>query len=138
MMEKTWEELYEAARKKLNTKELSPFIQIGDSSCAVLGSNNKIYTGINIKSITSLNSSAEKNAIAAMLNDKEKVLKKMVILNELEEVITPSEEYFNYLMELNDNIEDIEVLVDYKKKEIKKLSELLPDWWGTYRVKKGQ
>lgn len=136
-MEKIWTELYKAAKNKLNTKEVSPFIMYGNSSCAILGGNDKIYTGINVDSTTSVNSSAEKNAIVAMLGDGEHILKKMVILNELEEVITPSDEYFSYLLELNEDINDIEVLINYEKKEIKKLVDLLPDWWGTYRIKKG-
>lgn len=135
-MERIWNELYKAAKSKLNTKEISPFIEFGNSSCAILGSNDKIYTGINVKSSTSINSSAEKNAVVNMFNDGEHKLKKMVILNELEEVIAPSDEYFGYLLELNDDINDIEVLVSYEKKEVKKMVDLLPDWWGTYRVKK--
>ncbi|HAB66203.1 MAG TPA: hypothetical protein DCE23_02425 [Firmicutes bacterium] len=135
-MERIWNELYRAAKSKLKGKEISPFIEYGNSSCAILGGNDKIYTGINVKSSTSINSSAEKNAIVAMLNDGEHVLKKMVLLNELEEVIEPSDEYYGYLLELSNGIDDIEVLVNYEKKEIKKMVDLLPDWWGTYRVKK--
>lgn len=135
-MERIWNELYKAAKSKLKGKEISPFIEYGNSSCAILGGNDKIYTGINVKSSTSINSSAEKNAIVAMLNDGEHVLKKMVLLNELEEVIEPSDEYYGYLLELSNGVDDIEVLVNYEKKEIKKMVDLLPDWWGTYRVKK--
>lgn len=137
-MERSWKELYKAAKQKLHTKELSPLIEFGNSSCAILGSNDIIYTGISIKSTTSINSSAEKNAIVAMFNDGEATIKRMVILNELEEVITPSDEYFGYLLELNSNIDEVEVLVNYEKKEVKKLVELLPDWWGTYRIKKAR
>lgn len=132
-MDYLWLELYENAKEKLNASCISPFIEYGNNSCAILGSNNKIYSGISITSNSNINCSAEKSAITSMLNDNEKVIKRIVILNELEEIIYPSEDSLEYLLELCINAEDLEVLVDLDKKVIKKLSDLLPDWWGTYR-----
>lgn len=135
-MEKIWHELYKAARKKLKTHEIPPFIEAGTNACALLTESGKMYTGISITSNTNINTSAEKSAIIAMFNDDEYTIQKMVILNELEEVITPSLECFDYLMELGVSEEKIEVLVNYEKKEILPLKELIPSWWGTYRNKK--
>lgn len=135
-MNKIWHDLYNLAKAKINALSISPFIEYGNNVCAILGKNNKIYCGISITSNTNINCSAEKSAITLMINDNEKSIKKIVILNELEETISPSEDNLEYLMELCDDPNDIEVLIDYDKEIIKKLPELLPDWWGTYRNNK--
>lgn len=132
-MEQIWTELYNSAKSKINTKEIKPFIEYGNNSCAVLSQSNKIYTGISITSTTAINSNAEKSAITTMLNNGELGLKKMVILNELEEVLLPTEECLEYLLEMNANPDEIEILADYEHEKIIKLSETIPDWWGTYR-----
>lgn len=135
-MEKSWSSLYKEAKKKLDVQSIPPFIEYGNSSCAILTDNDKIYTSINIASNTNIGSNAERNAIALMLNDNEKVIKKMVILNELEETILPSVDCIEYLLEFTNNPEDLEILVDYEKKEIVTLKDIIPEWWGTYRNKK--
>lgn len=135
-MDRIWQELYRIAKDKISALSISPFIEYGNNVCAILGENNKIYCGLSITSNTNINCSAEKSAITLMINDNEKRIKKLVILNELEETINPSEDSLEYLLELCDNPNDIEVLVDYDKKIIKRLPELLPDWWGTYRNNK--
>jgi cytidine deaminase len=134
-MEKVWNELVLSARKRIDTQKIDPFIEYGHIACSILTNQNHIYTAINIKSNTEINSSAEKNAISMMLNNGEKIIKKMVIVNELEEIIKPSEECFDYLLELGEEFGDIEVLMDEKKGTIKQLKDILPDWWGTYRIK---
>ena len=35
-----------------------------------------------------------------------------------------------YMMQLSDESENIEILKDLEKKEIVKLKELIPVWWG--------
>ncbi len=135
-MDSIWTTLYKEAKDKLNASSISPFIEYGNNSCAILGENNKIYCGINITSNTSISNSAEESAIMSMLNDKENKIKKMVILNELEEVITPSDICFDYLLEFCQNPDEVEILVDFNKKKVCKLSELIPEWWGTFRNRK--
>lgn len=135
-MEKSWSSLYKEAKSKINVQDIPPFIESGNISCAILSSNNNIYTGVNISSNTSLSSSAERNAIATMLNNGEKSIKKMIILNELEELIRPSEDCLEYLFDLCEDIDDTEVLIDYDSKEALTIRELIPNWWGTYRNKK--
>lgn len=135
-MEKTWSNLYKEAKKRINVQTISPFIETGNISCAIESANNNLYFGINIATNTDLHSSAEKNAITMLINSGENKIKKMVILNELEELIPPSEDCMEYLLELCDNPEDTEILINYEKKEIVSLSDLIPSWWGTYRNKK--
>lgn len=135
-MDKIWTTLYKEAKKRIQVKNVPPFIEYGNHVCAILSGNDNIYHGVSVTSSTAINSNAEKNAILMMFNEGETVLKKMVILNELEEVIPPTEDCLYYLIELNCDLDSIEILLDYEKEEITTLRNLLPDWWGTYRNKK--
>ena len=135
-MEKIWTELYKEAKKRINVKQVLPFIEYGNHVCTIESGKGNIYHGVSVTSTTSLDSNAEKNAILMMFNEGETVIKKMVILNELEEVIPPTEDCLNYLIELNCDINSVEILLNYEKEKITTLRNLLPDWWGTYRNKK--
>ena len=132
-MEKVWSLLYKEAKSKLSAKEVSVFFTLGNTACAILGSNNKIYAGSNISSNSIISCSAEKSAVIEMFNDGEYVIDKMVLLNELEEVILPSDGSLEYLLELNPEFGNIDILVDYEKEKVIKLRQLIPKWWGTYR-----
>ena len=135
-MDKVWTTLYKEAKKRINVKDVPPFIEYGNNVCTILSGKDNIYYGVSVTSTTAIHSNAEKNAILMMFNQGETTLKKMVILNELEEVIPPTEECLNYLVELNSDLDSIEILVDYEKEKVSTLRELLPNWWGTYRNKK--
>lgn len=135
-MDKIWTTLYKEAKKRIKVKNVPPFIEYGNHVCTILSGEDNIYHGVSVTSSTAINSNAEKNAILMMFNEGETVIKKMVILNELEEVIPPTEDCLNYMIELNTDLDSIEVLLDYDKEEVTTLRNLLPDWWGTYRNKK--
>lgn len=135
-MEKIWHDLYKKAKNSINVQSIPPFIEYGNNSCAIESASNEIYTGISIASNTAVGCSAEKSAITSMLNAGENKIKRIVILNELEEVILPSIESLEYLIELTDKQEELEILLDYEKKEIVTLKDIIPEWWGTYRNKK--
>lgn len=135
-MDKIWTTLYKEAKKRIKVKNVPPFIEYGNHVCTILSGEDNIYHGVSVTSSTAINSNAEKNAILMMFNEGETVIKKMVILNELEEVIPPTEDCLNYMIELNTDLDSIEVLLDYDKEEVTTLKNLLPDWWGTYRNKK--
>ncbi len=132
-MERIWSSLYENAKKNLVSKEISDFITTGNTSCALLGHNNKIYSGSSITSNSVISCSAEKSAVINMFNDHEYIIDKMVVLNELEEIIMPSDNSLEYLLELNPDYGNIDILVDLEKDKVLKLKDLIPKWWGTYR-----
>lgn len=132
-MEEIWKKLYDYAKNKIYSKELSPYISYGNTVCTIL-SNNKIYCGVNINSHSHIKSSAEKNAIIEMLNNGESKIEKMLIINELEEIIKPCKECFDLINSLDLDYHNIEVLVNLKPLKVVTLDELLPDWWGTLRL----
>lgn len=45
-------------------------------------------------------------------------------------VVSPCGACREYLMQLDKDIPDIEILTDNETKKIVKLKDLLPDWWG--------
>ena len=132
-MKKDWDVLYETALKQLKNTDIPPFIKVGESACCILTDTNNAYAGRSVTSTTSLNSCAEKNAMIAMLNNGEHEIKKMVILNELEELITPCTSCIENLLELSSKNNSIEILTELKGYKTIKLEELLPAWWGTYK-----
>lgn len=133
-MEKIWRELYKIAKTKIRAKEIKPFIEYGTSACAILSSKGNIYSGISVVSTTNLNVSAEKSAILEMLNNGEDKISKLLVINELEEVILPSLECLDYLKAflIDGNVEILKNL----EGEVVSYSDILPDWWGTYRNEK--
>ena len=134
-MERIWSTLIKTAKEKINSREINPFIEYGNNSCAILTDSNNIYSGVSIASNSTINTSAEKSAIVSMINNGENKIIKMVILNELEEIIPPSIECLDYLLELSPSYGTAEVLIN-ENGESKKIIDLLPDWWGTYRNSK--
>ena len=135
-MDRIWHSLYKEAKNRINSKRIPPFIEYGNNCCAILTTNNNIYTGTSIFSNTSLSSTAERSAITNMLNNGETTITRMLILNELEELIKPSPDCLDCLLELGTNYGDIEILLDAKDGTTAKLIDVLPVWWGTYRNKK--
>jgi len=129
-MEKIWTTLVKEAKNKIYTKEIPPFINYGNNACALITSENNIYTGISINSNSNIGCTCEKSAIINMLNNNETKIEKIVILNELEELIKPSIDCYDYLLELNP---DMEILID---NQIFLLKDILPDWYGTYYIQK--
>ena len=120
-----FDEIFNEAKKVLNVRELSPFVKIGNISC-VLVTNDNIYTGININ-----DSSAEYSAIVKMVNNGENVVKRIIVINELEEIIEPKLNEIEYLLSLSAANMNTEVIL--AKDKVVRLCDLLPDWFGTYR-----
>ena len=130
-MSKNFKDLYNVAISSNVSDSISPFISTGEIICVILSENNKIYKGINIIEDNKLKVSAEESAIASLLSSGDKKIKKMVIVNSLGEVIKPSNVTFNTIIDLAD---DLEVLIDSNTLETKKITELLPDYYGTFRI----
>lgn len=130
-MSKNFKDLYNIAISSSLSDSISPFISTGEIICVVLSEKNNIYKGINIVEDNKLKVSAEESAIASLLSSGDKKIKKMVIVNALGEVIKPSNSTFNIIIDLSD---DLEVLINAESLEAKKIEDLLPDYYGTFRV----
>ena len=130
-----WKELYKEANKNNHQKNISPFINAGYVTCVIESSKDKIYNGSNIVTSSKLSMCAETSAVANMVSNQDYVIRKMVIVNELGELLMPCENCMEYLMDFCDD-EDFEILVDAQKEKTIKFHDLLPDYWGTFRASK--
>ena len=65
-------------RKVQHERKLSPLIEVGSVSAAVLSAKGNIYTGVCIDTACSLGMCAERNAIANMITNGESQIIKIV------------------------------------------------------------
>ena len=129
----TWLSLYQEAKKVQNPRVVSPFIEAGGVSCALLTEDNNIYLGVCFDSACGLGMCAERNAIANMITHGEKKIKKIVAIMSNGEVGLPCGSCRELLMQLDQSNQYLEVLVSLETLETITLKELLPSWWGNNR-----
>jgi len=128
-----WNELYNAARKVQNGRTISPFIDAGGVAAAILTKQGNIYVGVCIDTASTLGMCAERNAIANMITNGEHQIDKVVAVMPDGKVGSPCGACREYMMQLDKNSGEIEILLDLESKKTVKLKELIPDWWGTSR-----
>ena len=126
----TWKELYDAAKEKLNPRTISPFIESGSVAAAVLTSRDNVYTGVCIDTACTLGMCAERNAIANMITNGESKIIKLVCVMSDGSVGSPCGACREYLMQLDKDSPNMEILVELKSEHVVTLAEILPDWWG--------
>ena len=129
-----WEELYEKAKNIRNSRDVSGMISAGGVGAAILTKNHNIYTGVCIDTASTLGMCGERNAIANMITNGENEIVKLVCVDSRGNVGSPCGACREYMMQLSKNSKNIEILKDINTKEIVKLEELIPDWWGYTRV----
>ena len=128
-----WEKLYNAARKVQNARTVSPFIEAGEVAAAVLTKDGNIYVGVCIDTASTLGMCAERNAIANMITNGESQIEKLVAIMPDGKVGSPCGACREYMMQLNKDSGEIEILLDYETRNTVRLKELIPDWWGKSR-----
>ena len=128
-----WDKLYQEALKVQNYRQISPFIDAGGVSSAILTKKGNIYVGVCIDTACSLGMCAERNAIANMITNGESQIEKIVAIMSNKKVGLPCGSCRELLMQLDQNSGEIEILIDLETKKTIKLKELLPNWWGNDR-----
>ncbi len=129
-----WEELYEKAKNVRNPRDVSGMISAGGVGAAILTKNHNIYTGVCIDTACTLGMCGERNAIANMITNGENEIVKLVCVDSKGNADLPCGACREYMMQLSKNSKDIEILKSITTKEIVRLEELIPDWWGSNRV----
>ena len=127
----TWDKLYIAARKVQHERKLSPLIEVGSVSAAVLSAKGNIYTGVCIDTACSLGMCAERNAIANMITNWESQIIKIVAVMPDGKAGMPCGACREFMMQLNRTAGEIEILCDYETKKVIHLKSLTPEWWNT-------
>lgn len=130
MDNKIWERLYNKAKTVQNPRIVSPFIEAGGVAAAILTDKGNIYVGVCIDTASTLGMCAERNAIANMITNGESKIDKVVAIMPNGKVGSPCGACREYMMQLDKNSCNIEILLDIESYETVKLKDLIPDWWG--------
>lgn len=125
-----WNKLYDAAVKVQNNRVISPFIEAGSVAAAILTKKGNIYVGVCIDTASTLGMCAERNAIANMITNGESQIDKVVAVMPDGRVGAPCGACREYMMQLDKDSGDIEILLDLDTKKTLKLKDLIPHWWG--------
>ncbi|MBQ3137291.1 MAG: cytidine deaminase [Clostridia bacterium] len=126
-----WEKLYNSAIKVQNSRTISPFVDAGGVAAAILTKKGNIYVGVCIDTASTLGMCAERNAIANMITNGESQIDKVVAVMSDGRVGSPCGACREYMMQLDKDSGEIEILMDLETKKTVKLKELIPNWWGT-------
>ena len=125
--------LYNAAVKVQNSRTISPFIDAGGVVEAILTKQGNIYVGVCIDTASTLGMCAERNAIANMITNGESQIDKVVAVMPDGRVGSPCGACREYMMQLDKDSGEIEILLDLDNQKTVKLKDLIPDWWGTHK-----
>lgn len=128
------DELYNAAVRVQNIRTISPFIDAGGVAAAILTKKGNIYVGVCIDTASALGMCAERNAIANMITNGESQIDKVVAVMPDGRVGSPCGACREYMMQLDKDSGDIEILLDLETQKTVRLRELIPDWWGYDRM----
>ena len=128
-----WNTLYNAARTVQNPRVISPFIEAGGVAAAILTKQGNIYVGVCIDTACTLGMCAERNAIANMITNGESRIDKVVAVMSDGSLGAPCGACREYMMQLDADSGEIEILLDLETQKTVRLKELTPHWWGTER-----
>ena len=128
-----WKKLYNEARRVQNARTISPFIDAGGVAAAILTKQGNIYVGVCIDTASTLGMCAERNAIANMITNGESQIDKVVAVMPDGRVGSPCGACREYMMQLDRDSGEIEILLELEGEKTVRLKDLIPDWWGRDR-----
>ena len=128
-----WNEMYNRAKQVQNPRTISPFIDAGGVAAAILTANNNIFVGVCIDTSSSLGMCAERNAIANMITHGESKITKVLAIMPDGKIGPPCGACREFMMQLDKDSKDIDVLMDKDTLETMKLGDLCPNWWTDSR-----
>ena len=128
-----WKKLYNAARQVQNRRIISPFIEAGGVAAAILTKQGNIYVGVCIDTACTLGMCAERNAIANMITNGESQIDKLVAVMGDGSLGAPCGACREYMMQLDKDSGEIQILLDLETEKTVRLKELIPNWWGADR-----
>ncbi len=130
MIDKVWEEMYEAAKSVLGSKVISDYVTAGEVSAAVMSKSGKIYTGVCIDTCSTLGICAERNAIFNMITNGEYEITRVLCIPPNEGKGAPCGACRELMTQLMPGkYKDIEIMIDYATDHVMTLGELTPEWW---------
>lgn len=129
-MDQHWEALYLAAKKALNPRVVSKFVEAGGVAAAVETVSGKIYVGVCVDTVCTLGICAERNAIFHMLSEGECEIRRVLAVGRRGNIMPPCgacRELMTQLMP--ERYGEIEIMVDLENETVVSLAALTPSWW---------
>ena len=134
-----WEKLYEKARKEYHPEDVTPFVSCAPC-CMRIGKRRRNYLyRLCIEACGGvMNLCAERVAALNMyVNSGQTKIKKLIAFRDKAPFGggsgMPCGACREFLYQLNEGNENMEIMVDYKTGETVTLKELMPNWWGKER-----
>ncbi len=127
----TWDRLFIQAASLRGERAISPYIDAGTVSAAVMTESGNVYRGVCIDTACSLGMCAERSAIASMIASGESRIVKLAVVMGDGNAGLPCCACRELMMQLSPESRDIEILTDYEKKTTVRLGELVNKWWGS-------
>lgn len=134
-----WEKLYMTAKEQYHPRDVSPFVYAHHVVCALETQSGDIFTGFCIESCSGvMNLCAERVAALNMyVNSGQTVVKRLIAFRDKapfgEGSEMPCGACREFFMQLAEENRDMEIMVDFEKRETIRLKELMPKWWGEER-----
>lgn len=129
-MEQVWTTLYNQAKKVLNPRKISDWVEAGGVAAAIETVSGNIYTGVCVDSAGTLGICAERNAVFNMITNGESEIRRVIAINSSGKACAPCGACRELMVQLMPNsYREIEIMVDYEKGEVVTLGELTPRWW---------
>ena len=134
-----WEKMYEQAKEQYHPKEVTPFLYAHHVVCALEAENGEIYTGFCMESCSGvLNLCAERVAAVRMYSDSGQTnIRRLIAFRGSAPKGggsgMPCGACREFLYQLDESNENMEIMVDYETRETVTLKELMPNWWGKER-----
>ena len=134
-----WERMYEAAKAQYHPEDVSPFVCAHHVVCAIEAEDGAIYTGFCVESCCgTLNLCAERvAALNLYMNSGRTKIRRLIAFRDRAPFGggsgMPCGACREFLYQLNEANADMEIMVDYAKRETTTLKALTPNWWGAER-----
>ena len=134
-----WEKLSNKAKEQYHPEDVSPFVYAHHVVCALEAENSEIFTGFCIESCGGvMNLCAERVAALNMyVNSGQTKIKRLIAFRDKAPYGggsgMPCGACREFLYQLNEANEDMEIMVDYESRTTVTLRELMPNLWGKER-----
>ena len=119
-------ELISKAKRAARLHKASKDVRIGDVGCALITNKNHVYTGVSIDACCGIGFCAEHSAIAAMVTNREYVIKKIVAVGN-RKILPPCGRCRELMFEIDPKNYEAQVIIGANKTV--KLKNLLPHVW---------
>ena len=126
----SFEDLYKKLAQTTGEVHLSKFVDANSFACAVISANNNIYYGTNFQAGCGLSSCAERIAIGNAIMQKDCEIKYVMCVFKDGSFQFPCGACRELIAEVHQNNFNTEVIYSINPLKTKKISELLPEWWG--------